>query len=101
MVIVVTLLIVIYILNLIDYCQTAYAIQHFGLGVEINPIMRFIFRHNCEIVFKVILPAILLIALGFIVKVDRKQIWKVYFLAALYFLLITHNFVMLAKMGVF
>ena len=95
----IVLLIITYIFNLIDYLQTAYAIKHFGLEVELNPIARFLFEHDCASVFKIIVPAILLISLGFIVKIERKQIWNVYIICMLYFLLIMHNFAMLIKMG--
>ena len=95
------LLITTYIFNLIDYWQTMYAISHFGLGVEANPIARFLFEHNCAEAVKLIVPLIILIILGFIVKIERKMIWAVYFLTAWYLLAILHNFAMLIQMGLF
>ena len=91
------LLILIYILNIIDYFQTVYAIQLFGIGVEINPIGRFMLSNNCAWVFKFIGVALILAAIGFIIKYDKRQKWAVYFLFIFYLLLIIHNFIMLAS----
>ena len=95
------LLIITYIFNLIDYWQTTYAIQYFGLGIEANPITRFLFEHNCAGIVKIIAPAILLTSLGFIVKIDKKQIWAVYVAFTLFLLVIMHNFATLIRMGIF
>ena len=97
----VVLLILIYLFNIVDYCQTVYAISNFGLGVELNPIARFFFEHDRAWSFKLVVTMLFLIAIGIIVKIDRKQIWAVYFLTAFYFLLIVHNFFMLVQMGIF
>ncbi len=94
------LLIITYILNLIDYWQTMYAISLFGLSVELNPVTRFLFKHNCAGEVKIIVPIILLTALGFIVKAEKENIWAVYFVVIFYFLLILHNFAMLIQMGI-
>ena len=100
MAVVIVLLILIFALNVIDYIQTVYAIQLFGIGVEVNPIGRFLFEHNCAWVAKFIALPLMLTALGFIVKIERRQAWAVYGLTVYYFLLIMHNFVMLARVGV-
>lgn len=101
MIVTIILLIITYLLNIVDYLQTTYTIQRVGLRAELNPIMRYVFEHNCALAFKVILPAILLIAMGIIVKVDRKSSWTVYVLAALYLLVVMHNFAMLVQAGIF
>ena len=96
----IVLLIAIYILNIIDYWQTKYAIWHFGLRVEANPIVRFLFKHNCAEIVKFIIPLVLLIWLGFIIKADKKCIWIAYFLIVFYFLLVLHNFAIFIQMGI-
>lgn len=94
------LLIITYIFNLIDYVQTACAISHFGLSAELNPIVRFLFKHNCAGIVKLIVPIIILVIIGFMVKAEKKNIWAVYVLAAIYFLIILHNFAISIKMGI-
>jgi hypothetical protein len=94
------LLIITYIFNLIDYAQTICAISHFGLSTELNPIVRFLFKHNCIGIVKIIVPIILLTALGFIIKAEKENIWMVYFIVIFYFLVILHNFAMLIQMGI-
>lgn len=100
MTIAIILLIIIYIFNIIDYCQTIYAIQHFGIGIEANPIARFWFKHNCAGEIKLIGMAIILIIFGFIIKYDKKQIWVIYFLVIFYLFVITRNFMILIKLGI-
>lgn len=95
------LLILIYILNIIDYFQTVYAIQLFGIGVEINPIGRFMLSNNCAWAFKFIGVALILTAIGFIIKYDKKQSWAVYFLLIVFLFLVIHNFYQLAQVGIF
>ena len=68
----ITLLILTYIFNIIDYCQTTYAIQCFGLQVELNPVVRFLFEHNCAMAVKLTVPALAFTGLGWMVKIDRK-----------------------------
>lgn len=96
----VILLIITYIFNLIDYWQTTYAVQIFGLGVEANPVVRFLFEHNCAGIAKFIIPAILLICLGFIIKAERGLIWTAYLSFTIYLFVIIHNFIMFMKMGI-
>ena len=100
MLLTIILLILTYILNLIDYCQTMYAIQLFGLQIELNPIARWLFEHNCATLVKLIVPAITLVSLGFVVKADRKLVWAVYVLFTIYCLVVLHNFAMAIKAGI-
>ncbi len=95
------LLILIYILNIIDYFQTIYAIQLFGIGVEINPIGRFMLENECAWIFKFIGVPILLTAIGFIIKYDKNKVWAVYFLLTVFLFVVIHNFYQLAQMGIF
>lgn len=101
MMVAIILLIITYIFNIIDYFQTIYAIQHFGIGIEANPVARFLFEHNCASEVKLIGVAIMLIIFGFIIKYDKKQAWVAYVLVAFYLFVITRNFIILAKLGVF
>ena len=95
----IALLIITYILNLIDYLETTYIIQHFGTYAEGNPIMRYIFENNYAWVAKLIVPAILLTVIGLIVKIDKAHIWAPCFLFAFYLFLTIHNFVIIVQAG--
>ena len=50
-----------------------------------------------KIVAIILIAALILTAIGFIIKYDKKQKWAVYFLFIFYLLLIIHNFIMLAS----
>ena len=78
-----------------------YAISRFGLEIELNPLVRFLFKHNCAEIVKLVVPIILLVTLGFLVKAAKENIWTVYTLVIIYFLLIMHNFAILIQMGIF
>lgn len=99
MITVLILLIATYILNLIDYAQTIYAISYCGLGVEYNPIARFFFDVGCAGEIKLIVFPIILVIIGILVKLSRSGAWMIYVLFIVYFLLILHNFAMLMQMG--
>ena len=95
------ILIIIYALNIIDYFQTAYTISLFGIGVEANPIGRFLFENNCAWVMKIIITPILLFAMGVIVKLDKKQAWAVWLLLITYICLVVSNFNTMTHLGIF
>lgn len=95
------LLSIIYILNIIDYLQTIYAINLLGTGVEANPIGRLLFENNAAWVPKFIMAPVILITIGLIVKIDRRQIWAVYLLLIVYTILVLHNFMQLSQIGIF
>ena len=85
-----TILIITYILNVIDYLETLYLIQHYGIAVEGNPIMRYLLENNCAWV-KLILPAILLLFCGIAMRKDKTYIAPVYVAFAFYLFLAIHN----------
>lgn len=95
------LLSVIYILNIIDYLQTAYAIQTLGLGVELNPVGRFCFEHNCALSVKMIGMLIVLSTIGFItIKIEPYYILVSTALLVFYIVIVTHNFNQLKQAGI-
>lgn len=94
------LLISTFMLHMVDYAQTLYAIQLVGLHVEANPIARFLFEHNCAWVAKFIVLPVLLTILGFLVKADKKLAFVPCLLFLWCFAFMIHNFVMLDRMGI-
>lgn len=86
-------------LNLIDCIQTVYAVQLFGIGIESNPIARFMFEHNCAVPMKLIVVPTLLAVMGVITNRDKRFIWALYCILALYAYVVTHNFAVLFQMG--
>ena len=90
-------LIAIYILNLIDYWQTMYAVRLYGIGVEINPIGRFLLENNYGWVVKFIIMPILLTIVGILVRTDRKMAWVVYVALVWYIAVVAHNFFMILR----
>ena len=86
-----TILIITYILNVIDYFETLYLIQRFGIAVEGNPIMRYLFENNCAWVAKLVVPAILLLVCGIIMKKDKTLLKPIGFVSTAYLFLVIHN----------
>jgi hypothetical protein len=99
MTIVIVLLVLIFILNIIDYVQTVYAIRFAGIGVEANPIGRFMFKNNYEWL-KLIGVPLALAVMGIIIRTDRRFILAAYYLLIWYVCVITHNFAVLFQMGI-
>lgn len=94
------LLVITYLLNVVDYFQTTYAVSEFGIAVEFNPFARYLFQTDCAALIKLLLPAILLILLGIIVKIDRSCMWSVYTAFTLALVVVTNNFIVLFQLGV-
>lgn len=93
------ILIFYYVLNIVDYLQTIFMISHFGLACELNPIARILFEHNCAWAVKLVLPLILAIEIGCLIKKDPAVIWAVYIVTLLYLLVVLHNFCMIDIAG--
>lgn len=95
------LLVLICILNFIDYFQTMYAVQILGIGIELNPIGRFLIENNYEAIPKLVVVPILLAILGFIIHFDKRLKWTVYFLLVWYGCVVISNFNILFRAGLF
>ena len=95
------LLIIVYALNIIDYIETLYVINRFGIGVEVNPIGRFLFENNLAWVVKIIVMPIVLATIGFFVKLDKKQIWAIYVLLIFYTAVVISNSCQLIQISIF
>jgi phosphoglycerol transferase MdoB-like AlkP superfamily enzyme len=93
-----TILIITYILNVIDYLETLYLIQHFGIAVEGNPIMRYLIENNCAWA-KLVVPAILLLICGIATWKDRTYIAPIYVAFAFYLFLVIHNLSIIVQAG--
>ena len=89
------LLIIIYVLNIIDYIQTIYATRIFGINVELNPIGRYLLANNSAWTMKLVGVPIILVLLGFIIKQDKRQKWSLYFLLIVFIITIINNYIML------
>jgi hypothetical protein len=99
-IIVIILLITIFILNVVDYFQTIQAIQAVGLGIEANPIARYLFQNNLALIMKLIIMPLVLALMGFvIICLENRLVWSVYFLLVLYIWVVTHNFIVLIQLG--
>lgn len=90
-----------YILNIVDYLQTIYAVRLCDIGVEANPIGRLMLENNCGWVVKFIIVPVLLLIIGITVHTERKWSWAVYAVLIFYTLVVLSNFNMLYRIGVF
>ena len=93
------LLIEIFLLNIIDCAQTVYAIQLFGLGIESNPVARFMFENNVAIPLKLIAMPIVLVIVGVIVSLERRFRWVVCCIFMFYVCIVLHNCFVLVQLG--
>ena len=94
------ILIITYILNVIDYLETLYLIQHYGIAVEGNPIVRYLVENNCVLVAKLIVPAILLLFCGIATRKDKTYIAPIYMAFAFYLFITIHNLSLIMQAGV-
>ncbi len=95
------LLIFVYLLNVIDYLQTTYAIKLLGLGVEANPIGRFLFENDCALLVKLFGVLILLLIIGFItIKIAPNFMCLSVGLLIFYIYVVLHNFSQLKQAGI-
>lgn len=94
-------LIAIYALNIVDYFQTIYAVRLCGIGVEINPIGRFLLENNCGWVVKLIMVPIVLTIMGATIRKERAWSWTAYFLLVFYSGVVLSNFNMLFRIRAF
>lgn len=94
-----TILIITYILNVIDYLETLYLIQRYGIAVEGNPIMRFLFEHPYGWVAKLIVPAILFTICALLAIKDKRILYPVYIAAVVYVGIVLHNLNIILQAG--
>jgi hypothetical protein len=95
----IVLLILTCILNIIDCAQTVYAIQIFGVGVESNPIARWMFENDCAITLKLTVVPVVLVVIGIVVYIDRRFRWVVYGVLGFYLYIVLSNYFALVEMG--
>ena len=91
-------LVVLYILNLIDYVQTIYAVQLYGLGVEANPLARILLKGEYAWVLKLILAPLAIMAIAYVVKIDKRWTWVLYLLVIFYLVIVINNFAVLLRL---
>lgn len=96
---IIIMLIEICLLNIIDCVQTVYAIQIFGIGVEANPIARWMFENDCAIILKLTVIPVVLVIIGIVVYIDRRFRWVVYGVFAFYLYVVLNNCFALVQMG--
>ena len=92
-------LITIYILNLIDYWQTMWAVHLWGIGCEANPIGRYLIENDYIATVKITIVPILLIVLGAIVRKQRWLAWMVNVLLTYYGIIVAINFAVILICG--
>ena len=96
---VITVLILTCILNIIDCAQTLYAVDLYGLSIEINPIARYVIQNESGIPIKLIAIPIILTIIGIVVAIDRRFKWVAYGVSVYFSLLVLHNAYVLFELG--
>ena len=84
-------LITIYILNIIDYFQTAYAISLYGISVEYNPIARWLLINDLGFVVKAVGVPLILLGMGILAHHEKHCKWAIYILLVYYIFIVMHN----------
>ena len=90
---------VIFLLNIVDHVQTAYAIQLFGFDVESNPLARHMYERGYMPLMKIVLCAIMLHILHAALKVNKHIIWLFYLVTVFFIGLVVNNFIVLYDLG--
>ena len=96
---IIIMLIEICLLNIIDCVQTVYAVDLYGLGIEANPIARYMLQNDSAVTIKLIAIPIILTIIGIVVYIDRRFRWVVYGVLIYYMALVLHNYSVLVQMG--
>ena len=91
-------LIITCILNFVDYWQTVYAIQLYGLGVELNPIARFLLSGDYGWIAKLIVVPTMLTVMGITIRAERRMSWAAYVSLIYYICIVINNFVVLSRL---
>jgi hypothetical protein len=86
-------LLIAYILNIIDYLFTSYWVSLYGIGIEGNPIGRWMFNYNVAWVFKIIIVGGLFLLLGCLFKRYPKYKWIAYIPVAVYAVTVIYHIV--------
>lgn len=93
------LLIILCLLNVIDYVQTIYSVQLLGVAGELNPIARLLMESSYGWVKLLIVP-ILALAIFAIIKTDKSFVWVAWVAVILYLLVVMNNFVVAFQVGI-
>jgi hypothetical protein len=86
-------------LNALDYLSTVTCITRFGIGGELNPILRVLFSNMLlAFLFKmVVIPLLILIPVIFILEKKRPALVALVIGSIIYFTLVANNFLILTK----
>jgi len=95
------LLSLIYILNLIDYFQTAYLTSLFGISVEINPVAAFLITNGYWDIIKLLIIPLLIIAMWLIIRQDKQLKWFPLIVVIIYSFVVINNFYVMFRIGLF
>ena len=95
----IVILVILYILNIIDYLETMYLVHYFGIAAEANPIMRVLIEYDCAWFVKLIIIPIILIYIGIIIQETKCSIWPIAIVTFFFFLVIIHNLCMIEMAG--
>ena len=89
-------LIIAYLLNIFDLAMTSHWVNKFGIGIEGNPIGRWLYQHHLIVPYKVFGAGIALIALYWGIKKHPKWDWISWVILAVYGILaIYHIFIVI------
>lgn len=86
-------LIIAYILNIIDYIFTAHWVRLCGIGIETNPIGRWMFENNVAWVFKILIVGVIFAVLGYFIHRRPQVSWVVYIPLAVYGLIVIYHII--------
>lgn len=93
------LLIIVYLLNVIDYCQTMYAVESLGEQVEGNPVGSYIIKSGYAFTIKIVAFPLLMVVMAILTWMDDIAIYFDFLLLISFTAVVIHNFMMLASAG--
>lgn len=91
--------IIAYLLNIMDYIFTAYLINKYGIGIELNGIGRWLFENNVAWVYKIFVVGAIMALLGYINIKHKKGTVAIYLVLGGFAVLAVYHLVILIGVG--
>lgn len=88
-----------YVLNIIDYAFTVYWINAYGMGIEANPLGRWMFENNLTAFIKIFVVGALFVLLAYLTKKSPKAIKAGRLLFGVYSVIVIYHTTMALYIG--
>ena len=88
-----TKLIIAYLLNLFDLYRTTVLVEKYGIGIEANPIGRWLFINHHAFQVKVLGVGVAMLTLYYLITLKPEWEWTSWLILAIYYLLAIYHLI--------